>query len=561
MTQKFIPRLAAFPQSGDIWRINWLGELSYPDRGGVTSQPSVLVHLSRLTNQHLYMDPAEALNPQFAEFGIKQLRRWVSVGALPFLRVGDIWQNQELIFSPEYEIECFNDLEIKRDAVKLIKSGVSINGDDEFIIPFSEHPWHMGSTNAYCVLIELSGNKRLLIPCLELIRFYFGSSSRLISSLFIPPLKKESLFKEYQFNERNKHLRIILGEGISGVSASDVGRIAVDPVAWHSASLIAGSILKNSITQESINVQSIFPFEGFTDLVCSGKWLSFSGQQKQTFLVYSLRSCSHSFPFTTLEYVAERVKNKKPKDDTPNEKESDSILNGGQQSPSSELLKESDGSKLLIPNKRVFDGAIKFPDLKNKKIWKEDSSNDTTQAGEGRGKKIIKEGLVSVGAPSGYSSARSIDLNEALESPDSKKPPKFLEATLQALKKEEYSKVTLLSKSEEDDWTVPCEAIFDEEGVIDEHLFLESDANKRFRRVSIFEVAFGGNSKNIAVLENEPSFIKCEPNNPALQDRIQIFSYQASKEFVAIKKDSQISSDVFAKIQLEALQKISQKFS
>lgn len=561
MKQKFIPRIAAFPQGGDIWRVNWLGEIGYPNRAEISSQPSVLVYLSRLTNQHLYMDPVEALSPQFAESGNKQLRRWISIGALPFLKVGDIWRNQELIFSPEYTTERFDNLEINRDTVKLIKAGVSMDGEDEFIAPFSEHPWHDGSTNAYCTLIKLSTNKRLLIPCLELIRFYFGSSSGLISNLFIPPLKKESLFKECQFDKRNRHLRIVLGQGISGVSASDVGRIAIDPVALHSASLIAGSILKNSISRESINVQGVFPFEGVTDLVCSGKWLSFAGQKDQTFLVYSLRSCAHPFPFKTLEYVAERTRSTSSKDDVSHEKEADSVLGGGQSAPTSELLKEIDGSKLLIPNKRVFDGNRKFPDLKDKKIWKGSSGEDMAPVGGVRGKKTIKEGLVSVGAPSGYGSARSIDLNEVLESPETKKPPKFLEAILEVLKKEEYSKVTLLSKSEEDDWTVACEAIFDEEGVIDEHLFLESDSNKRFRRVSIFEVAFENKSKNIAVLEHEPSFVKYELNDQGLQDRVQIFLYQTSKEFVSIKNDPQIPSDIFAKIQLEALKKISDKYS
>lgn len=43
-------------------------------------------------------------------------------------------------------------------------------------------------------MVELHGNRQIIIPCIELIRFYFGSSSGLITKLFLPPLEHEALY-------------------------------------------------------------------------------------------------------------------------------------------------------------------------------------------------------------------------------------------------------------------------------------------------------------------------------------------------------------------------------
>ena len=80
---------------------------------------------------------------------------------------------------------------------------------------------------------------------------------------------------------------------MSGASAADIGRLHLDPSAWRAAAHVGASILKASLTNQTIYPQAFFPFEGKTELVAAGKWLSFADQPKATLLVYNLRSCSH----------------------------------------------------------------------------------------------------------------------------------------------------------------------------------------------------------------------------------------------------------------------------
>lgn len=82
-----------------------------------------------------------------------------------------------MILKPKYQHGTFINLDINPRTTSFIKAGLPL--DDAYLIPLAEHPWHRKATQSYCLCVELPQEKRLLIPCLELIRFYFGSPSRL----------------------------------------------------------------------------------------------------------------------------------------------------------------------------------------------------------------------------------------------------------------------------------------------------------------------------------------------------------------------------------------------
>lgn len=275
--------------------------MAFPDRSIRRKQPSLLLHLSRLTDDSFLDTPEILLSPQSTYPAKFQRKVWVSVGTLPMLRIGDIWRNGVLVDSPDCQLEEFPNLQINETTVSLIKAGLNLN-DQGFLLPMAEHPWHMQCTHSYCVMVALPENRRLIIPCIELIRFYFGSSSGLITKLFLPPLERKSLYRNSQFNKHSGFLELELAEKISGTSASDIGRLCLDPVAWRAALHIGSSALKASQEKQRIYPQTFFPFDGETSLVAAGKWLSFAGQEQATFIVYSLRSCSHPFPFRSLRY-------------------------------------------------------------------------------------------------------------------------------------------------------------------------------------------------------------------------------------------------------------------
>jgi len=223
-------RINAFPQDHDIWRIDWFGSIAFPDRYSRQRHPSVLVYLSKVVAPDALDNPSVLLQPDATSSVHHQIKRWVSVCTVMLLRIGDLWQNQTLVARPSYEQETFEDLLIDPSHVTLIKAGVSLE-DDRFLLPLPQHPWHLNNTHSYCTCVNLPDDRHLVVPCMEMIRFYFGSSSELLSRLFTPPLTKDQLFK-YVKRSNPKQLVVALADRMPRSSAEDIARIAASQKAW-----------------------------------------------------------------------------------------------------------------------------------------------------------------------------------------------------------------------------------------------------------------------------------------------------------------------------------------
>lgn len=63
------------------------------------------------------------------------------------------------------------------------------------MLPMQEHSWHAGNTQSYCVRVKADRGFDIVVPCMELARHYFGSSSELLSRLFLPPLERARLYE------------------------------------------------------------------------------------------------------------------------------------------------------------------------------------------------------------------------------------------------------------------------------------------------------------------------------------------------------------------------------
>ena len=362
--------IGAFPNDAAFWRIDWFGEVAYPDRYTRRKHPSVLVYLSRVIEHSFRADPAVLQNPHSTAPAKLQTRIWVSVGTLVILRIGDIWHRQTRFMSPDYTRETFKKLSVGRTTTDFIKAG--LNPDRAgFLIPISEHPWHMNATHSYCLMVNLPDGRRLIIPCVELIRFYFGSSSTLLRQIFSTQLQRQNLFSEDHYDHRSGLLTFKLGHGMSGRSASDIGRIRMDPVAWRAAAMVSMSMLKACSTGEPAFVQSFFPFEGTTFLDVSGKWLSHQGEAAQTFLVYGINSCSHAFPFKSLRYIAPETGSKPQYTHLQQQPSDKSEIIGSSRDKKNQPLIEKDPSSQLQGKTKPVYQRERFPDLRLKPVWKE----------------------------------------------------------------------------------------------------------------------------------------------------------------------------------------------
>ena len=509
-----MPRISAFRTGPNFWRIDWFGDIAYPDRSNRRKQPSMFVHLSRVKDERFRNDPSVLLSPDGTAPAQFQKRAWISIGTLPLLRIGDIWRDGQLDAQPDYELEKFKNIQIDAKTTTLIKAGLNI-GDAGFLLPLAEHPWHLQCTQSYCVMVNLPAGERLIIPCMELIRFYFGSSSNLLSKLFIPPLDRKSLYSTASFDVRSKHLFLQLAEKISGTSAADIGRLHLSPLAWRAAAVVSTSLLKASVAQQSIHPQALFPFEGETTLVAAGKWLSFAGQPRSTFLVYNLRSCEHPFPFRSLSYkvTGSRAQPNSPIGDSDQSRAQPghAAARDAQDQP----LVERDASNNLSPRIRTYRIEPRFPDLAPKPIWKNRTLTHAEwleKLDRRRSTSPISHG--SVGDPGSERRIRSVDfaLLSKINPSFFERAPEFLRPIVQDLCALQDTAVELLTESDEDGWTVPISVLADEDGEIDPKLFTQtSEKDARLRRVGAFWLKRTEKYMCLVVIESTPACIKLCP--------------------------------------------------
>lgn len=425
------------------------------------------------------------------------------------LRIGDIWHNGQLAAAPDYELEQFLDLEINSQNAVLVKAGLNLE-EKGFLLPRTEHPWHMECTQSYCLMVELPLNRQLIIPCMELIRFYFGSSSNLLTKLFLPPLVRETLYSKPHFDKSSGRLSLQLAAGISGVSAADIGRMQMDPQAWRSAVHVGASLLKGSVSGQGAYPQAYFPFEGQTDLIVSGKWLSFQDNPHATFIVYSLRSCSHPFPFRSLRYD---VKDRSPSSARKNGREQNEsgariVRKPASDSPDQQLI-EKDASNKLAKQRRPAWSSARFPDLTLKTIWKHRvlSEPSTNSVFDGTRPTDIQHSAV--GNPASEQRSRPIDFEIRAKQKSEFPAPDFLHEIVDELECVEGFNIQLLTDSEYDGWTIPITVLVSEDGEIDVSLFIEINANQlRERRVAVFSVTYETECVNIVAIESSPVHMK-----------------------------------------------------
>lgn len=502
--------IAAFPKDDAFWRVDWFGEVAFPDRYTRRTHPSVQIYLSQVIDLNFRDDPAVLLQPHSTAPAKSQTRIWVSVGTLVILRIGDIWHRQTLFMSPEYTRDTFKKLSISRTTTDFIKAG--LNPDKAgFLIPIPEHPWHMNATHSYCLQVNLPENRRLIIPCVELIRFYFGSSGSLLRHIFSTQLRRENLYKDDTYDHKSGLLTFKLGYGISGRSASDIGRLRQDSVAWRAAAMVSASMLRAKSTGEPTFIQSFFPFEGTTFLDVSGKWLSHQGEAFQTFLVYGINSCSHAFPFKSLKYVSAQAGTKPQytRHQQPNERSE--ITGSSKDKKNQPLIEKDPSSNLQGKTKQVYQRE-RFPDLRGKPVWKERVlSLKEWLAKKARSSKggAVEAGAIGDGGSS--SRVRPTEL-EALYKKNNlpeQAPPEFVRRPLEELLTLGPMDIQLLTASDEDSWTIPVGLMVSEDGVIADQLFIDNGQNsQRLRRACAMKIQDGDSQYGMAILENTPEFTR-----------------------------------------------------
>ncbi len=366
---KFDFRIQDLKFDTNKWRVDWFGSVSYAENYRRSSQPKVEIQLSQIPD-HI-VDTSDIFNSENFKNSRNRTVR-LPIGLLSVLKIGDIWKDGTFLVRPEYDIMSFNQLKITSGTTSLIKAGLPDPTTGQYFLPMAQHPQHMNHTQSYCLHIKTDAC-HLIVPCMELIRFYFGSSSTFLSRIFDVPFSQENFWSAIE-KSSSKTPTIHLAPGISGYSAPHIGRIAFSKVARSVAELIGNSCIAATARNEPVFPKAVFPFEGETDLVVSGRWLPFNGNSKGVFLVFSLISCSHPFPFKEIKYTSTKKSISKageaPKTDLKPKQEMRELLFSKARQTNNTVIDEEPDKKRAPQKISTQHSSTQFPDLIRKSITK-----------------------------------------------------------------------------------------------------------------------------------------------------------------------------------------------
>lgn len=344
------------PLGTGSWKIVWYGDIGKATRTGEVI-PTIRLQMKRVSTA----GKPHSEDPSY---------RSVSVPAafLRLCRLGDIWTDGKFSHSDPDSVEMvFESLKIDESCCQVVPIGKPIeseDGESHYPLSFDHYDAHKLDTGSFCAQVGLSGNTLMLVPCLELIRFYFGSSGSLLKRLFDCSIQGRKLYTNASLNKKTRIGNLHLESGIPGVAAATIGRIAFDKYAAKAVRWIVNSGMASASVGKPFYPRTTFPFSGETDLTARGRWIDTSDQQ--VFLVEQLIQCTHPFPYEKLFYTSQLnvINLAKKRQISADPKTANSyhsipiVLDSGEIKPGSELV----GAKV------ESEGLEPFPDLVGKDV-------------------------------------------------------------------------------------------------------------------------------------------------------------------------------------------------
>jgi hypothetical protein len=438
-----LPVLSQFPGGKDVYRIDWFGPVDFPSRSTRGAQIAVEVRLSLVSHPERIHEPDWTSSAGFSSLKFA----YVSIGQLVFLRVGDLWRDGSPFGLPDYEREDFRDVEITTSTVSYEKAGAKI-GDDH-LLPFSEHRFHKHYTRSNCVVVEIGQQRRIVVPALELIRFYFGSSSKLLGALFSAGLEQETLFTFAQ--KTGGHAEIVLSGGMPRVSVHDIARLAFCGTAWGAAQLTNHTLAKRDPDQSAVFPYARFPFFGKTTLSARGMWLNRTSRSGASFVVFSLESCTHPFPYRNLRFSIAG-------EDAGSQHDGADVAESPRNEELTATLVEEDANPALSARDFFVRSGFRFPDLRNKPAQHVPPEVELPTAPNVRGPGSPADRLA-VGPAIGKGDVRPADLILAPE----ELAPEFVRSLLPLLDSFP-GHFELMTGGGADGWSIPLRKSLDAEG-------------------------------------------------------------------------------------------------
>lgn len=290
-----IPRIREFPDDDRIWRVDWFGSVERNEK--VPSEPKVQLIVSPLLEGVTDYASINAVNHKDRKIIA------VGVGQLPAISIGSLWKNRRCMPGVAGQVKEFTGLQINAQTVQLLRSDFKIDG--ESLIKRQFHLIGGAGLNANCLVIKWKDDPYgIIIPVLEVVRFYYAVSSKLSKTIFFGSFRHdiESIVNPSLtgIDLEKKHAFLKLRKNFSNEDGYVIARILFNAVANRGAKLVHDSIIQQSLADSKwLHPETSFPFEGVTKLVARVKPMKVA-EDKWRYIVFALESCTGEFPYKTL---------------------------------------------------------------------------------------------------------------------------------------------------------------------------------------------------------------------------------------------------------------------
>src|SRR5690606_27998075 len=127
-------------------------------------------------------------------------------------------------------------------------------------LPFSRFPFHTDHTESWLTVARTPDGIAVVVPSLELVRFYFGASGSVLSRLLSGASAMENLWVSARHTVRTDVANIELAQGLNGAAAATVARIALDKAAKAAAQLVVRSTMTAHVNQKKVYPKCFLPF-------------------------------------------------------------------------------------------------------------------------------------------------------------------------------------------------------------------------------------------------------------------------------------------------------------
>ena len=285
--------LNAFPRDGRAWRLRWVGSIARrPFMGGA------MVNVNAVPFTTASRDP-EILNDRNIYSWREETNIKLDAGMFPSLVIGSIWVNG---LCEEYPAYREFQLRVRAgDSVRFYAPWEKIHGVS--IVPKAVYRLPGGPTQSRMLRLPLAGRGGFVVlPCSEVFRFYYGSSTKLANMLLDATWITERsrvVGRRSSIDQATRKAFLEIGPHHDNADHVDIAQMYFGRIARReSEELVKRAILQAHNKEYSLAIGP--PFEGDVTIVVRG--LEFNTDMGRSILAFQICSSRHPYPWSTLEY-------------------------------------------------------------------------------------------------------------------------------------------------------------------------------------------------------------------------------------------------------------------